>query len=318
MLEKKLPLTKVLVVDDSPVDRALVSGLLEKSLDLEVQSAVNGREGMAMIESGKPDIVISDLIMPEMDGLELVAAARIKFPLVPVILMTSKGSEEIAVQALQAGAASYVPKRRLANQLLETLHKVVEVSGPQRAYTRLLGCLVQSEYTFLLNNDSTLFRPLVTYLQESVTHLGLGDVAERTRLGVALEEALANALYHGNLEVSSSLREDDDRAYYALVEQRVRESPYRDRRIHVEAKLSREQAVFVIRDEGCGFDPALLPDPTDPANLEKSSGRGVLLMRTFMDEVCYNNVGNQVTLRKRRNEPALDRQHSERAIGGGP
>jgi anti-sigma regulatory factor (Ser/Thr protein kinase) len=119
---------------------------------------------------------------------------------------------------------------------------------------------------------------------------------------VALEEALANALYHGNLEVSSSLREDDDRAYYALVEQRVRESPYRDRRIHVEAKLSREQAVFVIRDEGCGFDPALLPDPTDPANLEKSSGRGVLLMRTFMDEVCYNNVGNQVTLCKRRNE----------------
>ena len=261
--------------------------------------------------------MISDLIMPEMDGLELVAAARIKFPLVPVILMTSKGSEEIAVQALQAGAASYVPKRRLANQLLETLHKVVEVSGPQRAYTRLLGCLVQSEYTFLLNNDSTLFRPLVTYLQESVTHLGLGDVAERTRLGVALEEALANALYHGNLEVSSALREDDDRGRTTRwSSSAVRQSPYRDRRIHVEAKLSREQAVFVIRDEGCGFDPALLPDPTDPANLEKSSGRGVLLMRTFMDEVCYNTVGNQVTLRKRRNEPAIDSRHSHPAVGG--
>jgi CheY-like chemotaxis protein len=301
MLEKQAHPTKVLVVDDSAVDRALVNGLLEKSPDLHVQFAVNGRDGMAMIESGSPDIVISDLIMPEMDGLELVAAARVKFPLVPVILMTSKGSEEIAVQALQAGAASYVPKRRLANQLLETLYKVLDVAGPQRAYTRLLGCLVQSEYSFLLNNDSTLFRPLVTYLQESVTHLGLGDVAERTRLGVALEEALANALYHGNLEVSSSLREDDDLAYYTLVEQRARQSPYRDRRIHVEAKLSREQAVFVIRDEGCGFDPTLLPDPTDPINLEKSSGRGVLLMRTFMDEVCYNNVGNQVTLMKRRN-----------------
>ena len=224
-----------------------------------------------------PDIVISDLIMPEMDGLELVAAARIKFPLVPVILMTSKGSEEIAVQALQAGAASYVPKRRLANQLLETLHKVMEVSGPQRAYTRLLGCLVQSEYTFLLNNDSTLFRPLVTYLQESVTHLGLGDVAERTRLGVALEEALANALYHGNLEVSSALREDDDRAYYALVEQR-RPPVALPRPPHSRGSQALPRAGG-IRDSRrrLRLRSRLLPDPTDPANLEKSSGRGVLL-----------------------------------------
>ena len=54
MLEKRLPLTKVLVVDDSAVDRALVSGLLEKSPDLDVQFAVNGREGLAMIESLSP------------------------------------------------------------------------------------------------------------------------------------------------------------------------------------------------------------------------------------------------------------------------
>jgi CheY-like chemotaxis protein len=293
-------MTKVLVVDDSAVDRALVNGLLEKDPAMDLLFACNGREALEVIAAHSPDLVISDLIMPEMDGLSLVAAARVQFPLVPVILMTSKGSEEIAVQALQAGAASYVPKRKLASQLADTIRKVMEVAAPQRGYTRLLGCLMQSEYTFVLNNDSSLFRPLVTYLQETVTHLGLGDVAERTRLGVALEEALANALYHGNLEVSSLLREEDDAAYYQLVAQRVQQTPYSQRRIYVEAKLSREQAVFVIRDDGTGFDPSSLPDPTDPANLEKASGRGVLLMRTFMDEVHYNTIGNEVTLRKRR------------------
>jgi anti-sigma regulatory factor (Ser/Thr protein kinase) len=58
---------------------------------------------------------------------------------------------------------------------------------------------------------------------------------------------------------------------------------------------------FVIRDEGPGFDPASLPDPTDPENIEKACGRGLLLMRTFMDKVDYNRTGNQVTLTKRAN-----------------
>lgn len=77
--------------------------------------------------------------------------------------------------------------------------------------------------------------------------------------------------------------------------------------MYVEANFSREKAVFMVRDEGTGFDPSALPDPTDPANLDKSSGRGVLLMRTFMDRVDYNEVGNVVTLTKRSNsytEPA--------------
>jgi anti-sigma regulatory factor (Ser/Thr protein kinase) len=126
------------------------------------------------------------------------------------------------------------------------------------------------------------------------------DEADRTRIGVALEEALVNALYHGNLEVGSELRGEDDEAYRGLILERLNQPPYRDRRIHVEVKISRENAIFVIRDEGSGFDPSSLPDPTDPVNLEKASGRGLLLMRTFMDEVTYNDRGNAVILTKRR------------------
>jgi anti-sigma regulatory factor (Ser/Thr protein kinase) len=57
-------------------------------------------------------------------------------------------------------------------------------------------------------------------------------------------------------------------------------------------------ARFVIRDEGPGFDPHKVPDPTDPENLERESGRGLLLMRSFMDSVAYNPTGNEVTLVK--------------------
>ena len=120
------------------------------------------------------------------------------------------------------------------------------------------------------------------------------------RLGVAIEEALLNAYYHGNLEISSKLREEDHRLYHEAAEARVRQAPYRDRKIYVSVKITPTQAIYCIRDEGPGFDPASLPDPTDPANLDRPCGRGMLLMRTFMDNVIYNDRGNEVTLFKQR------------------
>jgi anti-sigma regulatory factor (Ser/Thr protein kinase) len=140
---------------------------------------------------------------------------------------------------------------------------------------------------------------MISYLQEGVSQLGLCDEADCTRIGVALAEALANAMYHGNLAIDPCLRIQDEDAYWKMISQRTVLEPYCDRRIFVNVAMSRSEALFVVRDQGRGFDPLALPDPTDPANLEKCSGRGILLMRAFMDSVIYNSVGNCVTLVKR-------------------
>jgi anti-sigma regulatory factor (Ser/Thr protein kinase) len=129
--------------------------------------------------------------------------------------------------------------------------------------------------------------------------MGLFDETDRTRLGVALTEALLNAIFHGNLGVSSDLREQGLADYFALAKQRTGEQPYCDRRVRVDARWTRTDCRFVIRDEGDGFDVASLPDPTDPSNLERASGRGVLLMQMFMNEVRFNDTGNEVTMVKR-------------------
>ncbi len=293
-------MTTILVVDDAAVDRRLVGELLAEEADLQVEYAVHGAEALDCMAQSVPDLVLTDLIMPEMDGLELVAAVRKEYPLVPVILMTSKGSEEIAVRALQQGAASYVSKRTLPDKLLRTIRRVLTVASHRRTHSRLMQCMAESRCSFVLENDAGLFVPLVTQLQETVAQFELCDETERTRIGVALEEALANSLYHGNLEVGSGKDEKYGEEFFTLAAQRTQEPPYTDRRIYVEATVSRHRAVFTVRDGGRGFDPSELPDPTDPENLERVSGRGVLLMRTFMDEVTYNDVGNSVTMVKYR------------------
>ena len=81
-------------------------------------------------------------------------------------------------------------------------------------------------------------------------------------------------------------------------------------------RISPSQAIYVVRDEGPGFDPSSLPDPTDPANLDRPCGRGMLLMRTFMDNVIYNDKGNEVTLFKQREaEPDESDDQDEIVVG---
>lgn len=289
----------VLVVDDSPIDLRLVAGLIEQQPDFRTQRAGNGAEALELMADAEPDLVLTDLVMPEMDGLQLVEQVRQRHPLVPVVLMTSQGSEQISVEALQRGAASYVPKSSLGTDLLETLQNVLAVAREGRGRARLIDGLVHWECRFELENDGRLIPPLVGYLQDHLSGLEICDETQRIQVGVALEEALVNALYHGNLGIGSELREGDQQAYYELVRQRQTSEPYKHRRIRVQAAMSRGEAVFRISDEGTGFDPGQVPDPTDPGNLERASGRGLLLMRTFLDDVRFNDRGNEVTLVKR-------------------
>ena len=99
--------------------------------------------------------------------------------------------------------------------------------------------------------------------------------------------------------LTSEQREGDQEVYQRLVQERTSVAPYAGRKLEVTVEVTPTSGRFVIRDQGPGFDPAKLPDPTDPENLEKVSGRGLLLMRTFMDEVAFNETGNQVTMIKR-------------------
>lgn len=297
-------MTRVLIVDDSLTDRRLAGGLITRAGDLDVHFAVDGRDALDQIELHLPDLVITDLNMPEIDGLMLVKSIREQYPMVPVILMTAQGSDAIAVEALRTGAASYVPKKRLADDLVETVQQVLMVSHADRGRARLMRRLQRQQVEFQLENDVELIVSLVQFLQDAARGMKLCDDADRIRLGVALQEAMINACFHGNLEVSSSLREIDHHAYYDLAKERASLSPYAERRITVAVSISATEAVFVITDEGPGFDPHSLPDPRAPQNLEKPSGRGLLLMQTFMDEVRFNERGNEVTLIKRRKSPA--------------
>ena len=240
------------------------------------------------------------MLMPQMDGLELVEAIRAKYPLTPAILMTAHGSEDLAMRALKKGAASYVPKQSLAQNLAETLDYVFAAAQTKVSERRILDTVLRSETQYEIENDAAMVAPLVSHLEGDLSRMNLCEQSRLMLVGVAMHEALTNAIFHGNLELKSEQRETDEKGYYRAAKERRYQEPYRDRRVCVVATLTRDEASFQVRDEGLGFDPSLLPDPTDPANLGKVSGRGLLLIQTFMDRVEHNATGNQITMVMRR------------------
>jgi len=289
----------LLVVDDSPLDRRLATRILE-GVGFSVLVAEHGKEALEQIEKRSPDLVLTDMQMPQMDGLALVKQVTVRYPTLPVILMTAFGSEEIAVAALRGGAASYVPKENLSRDLVPTVKDVLAVARARREAQTMLDSLVRQEAEFVLSSSLEGLDALIGHVKDQLRQMRLLGEADILRVGTAVYEALVNAIEHGNLELDSGQREQTSGSYRRVLEERAGQQKYHNRHVYLTTLLTRSRAVFKVRDEGPGFDPASLPDPTDPENVGKVNGRGLFLIRTFMDEVRFNATGNEVTMIKHR------------------
>ncbi len=112
----------ILIVDDEEAFLLSVKdGLKSYGKDLNVLTAVNGREAVGSLESTKVDLVVTDLKMPVMDGFELLAYLRNNFPMMPVLVMTAYGTPEIDGRLKDAGASPYLEKPLDLNALAERI-----------------------------------------------------------------------------------------------------------------------------------------------------------------------------------------------------
>jgi len=287
---------KILIVEDSPVDQLLIKRLLVRP-EWVSQIASNGKEAIELIGKLKPDVVITDLQMPFMDGLDLVKHIRQDDPALPIVLVTAKGSEETAIEALRCGATSYSPKSSLSSDLASTVEQVLEMAQRMQ-YSHDTNFFPAPQcHGVVLENELKLIGPTIQNIQANLPSWSDRD---RLQIGMAIDEALVNAMHHGNLEVDSSMREGDEANYYDMIRSRKSKTPWKHRRVRVEFEFSDQHICIQVSDEGPGFDPKSVPDPRTPENLHRVCGRGLFLIRNFMDQVAHNATGNQITMTKLR------------------
>ncbi|HEY8530753.1 MAG TPA: response regulator transcription factor [Limnochorda sp.] len=116
---------RVLIVDDQQMIREGISLILKSHPDIEVVGeAANGREALAKVEETQPDVVLMDISMPELNGIDATAMVKRRFPKVKVLTLTVHDAEGYILQLLRAGASGYIVKKAAGDELVEAIRAV--------------------------------------------------------------------------------------------------------------------------------------------------------------------------------------------------
>ncbi len=113
-------MTTILIVDDDPVDQKMMADILTGE-GYQTKIATIGPEGIRIFHEMKPDLVILDLVMPEMNGIEVLRECKKEFPEIPVVMCSRAGLEQVVALALRVGAAGYIVKPYDKDTVLKTL-----------------------------------------------------------------------------------------------------------------------------------------------------------------------------------------------------
>ncbi len=257
---------KILIIDDHDDLSAALTGDFEEHGYIVV-STENRDEAVRLHEENSFDLVITDLdgssLNSKEDGVDGVEG----LPCLPEPVPGARSNYKAFKICLANYCAEDFEEKDIEHVVKLTLdHKAKFIDrGPDLKDRR-------EKIDFEVPSLITLMDDILEYLMKRVEKLGVVR-PEKSNLFVALDEAFVNAVKHGNKFDKHKM-------------------------VRISVEITPKRASFTIEDEGEGFDVSTIPDPTDPENLLKTSGRGVMFIYNIMDEVSYNQRGNRLTMVK--------------------
>ncbi|MFH1740135.1 MAG: response regulator [bacterium] len=291
----------ILIVDDEEVICDLLVDILSEDHNYTLLIAHNAEDALKICKQRAVDLVFTDLRMPGMGGLRLLAELKKFAPETPVVIITGYGSKEDVIQALRLGASNFLLKPNEVESVATIAEKILSMRQREKLTVELLSFFEEEQHTFCLPSNLRYALPLIDLLTAKLEPLGICESAQLKNIRLALDEALVNAVVHGNLEISSEMKGNtlgELVQYDDEVKRRSGQRPYCLRKVTVRSLVNRSMARFTIEDEGPGFDHRSMPDDFSDVDNLVSHGRGLLLIKTFMDEVTFNDAGNQINLIK--------------------
>jgi serine/threonine-protein kinase RsbW len=256
---------QILIIDDHD-DLASALGEVFTHTGHNVKVVENRDEALAIDDLTKFDLLITDLDLLPDDPVCTNGPVPFCSEVLPAL---ANGGH---IKAFKLGAANFRRDEFNEQELKDLVATVLDYKIRFVDTAETVNGL-HEHIAFELPSALSLMHIVLEYLIKRVERLGVCK-PEQSNLFVALDEAFVNAVKHGNKFDAHKL-------------------------VRITADVSNAEAKFTIEDEGEGFDVNSIPDPLDPENLFKSSGRGVLFIYNIMDEVKYNDRGNRLTMVKK-------------------
>ena len=149
-------MTQILIIEDEePIRRVMVRILSEESASYEITEAEDGKKGLSKLEKNSFDLVLCDIKMPKMDGIEVLQAAKAKGIYVPFIMLTGHGNVETAVEAMKLGAYDFIAKPPDLNRLLTAVRHAIENKTLRKENLKLKRKVAQ-KYTIVGESEPVI------------------------------------------------------------------------------------------------------------------------------------------------------------------
>lgn len=261
---------KILVVEDESLIRELLSQLLKKE-NYQVDACANGKEALQKIKEGTNyACALTDIKMPEMDGIEFLKQSHKISPQIPIIVVTGVATVDTAVEALKRGAAALIEKPFQSMKVLETLREVLSL---KTVADRLQTVLPNTRKRWSIECPGTAANcsSIIEILIQGMQQLEVLSPAKETPVRDALRHALENAVDHGN-----------------------QKNP--KKQIFVNAEANNQEIQIEIQDEGAGFYPL---DYIEESNFNEEAwgkSKGLFKIFSIADKVSFNAKGNKIHL----------------------
>lgn len=260
---------RILIVDKDEESKNMLRDLLQKE-GYEIEIASTAEKGMSLIRKKHFDLVLSDIPLGKMSGMELLSEVRKIYPSLPFIIISSHTSVENSLQAINLGVTSYLMKPIEKDMTLDVIKRSIRHHKSKFVKNDTVDYRMENTfYAVVSSNEQAILKLLDTVdnLIELVYPKEYGTFPE---LKMAIYEGLSNAIEHGN----ANLKEKN--TYFTI-------------------ELKMDRIIVHIKDEGPGFEyKKVFRDKA----YNQSINHGLLLIHHLMDEVSFNIKGNEISMLK--------------------
>ncbi len=288
---------RILFLDDEEMIRDLFREIFGIIHDLTLIGTAE--EALEICKDKSFDLIITDVRLPKMSGIDFISRLRDKEINTPFIVITGNQDIEISIRALRLGAVDFFIKPFRMDAIRHSLQKFENLFiFSQELISKNHFQLTHSKQNFAIRPSLKNLNQYVNLVMRSISLIPGIHTDDILSIKLALYELLGNSIEHGfagiSYEHKASLLSSDvdyvdhvDRICADINECVLLEIGFEDHKVYVS-----------LKDRGAGFDPSKVPDPVTDPNASYLSGRGIFLARMNVDELVYNDIGNEVSFSK--------------------
>ncbi|TGM00582.1 response regulator [Leptospira barantonii] len=288
---------RILFLDDEEVIRDLFREIFGAFHDLTL--AGTAEEALEICKNKSFDLIVTDVRLPKMSGIDFVSKLRDIGVNTPFIVITGNQDIDVSIRALRLGAVDFFIKPFRMDAIRHSLQKFENLFiSSQELIGKNHFQLTQFKQQFSIKPSLKNLNQYVNLVMRSISLIPGIHTDDLLAIKLALYELLGNSIEHGsagiNYENKSKLLSSEvnyfdhvDRICDALNES-----------VQLEIGFENQKVYVSLKDHGAGFDPAKVPDPVTDPTASHLSGRGIFLVRMNVDELVYNDIGNEVRFSK--------------------